>query len=48
MWREFRLGDVVIMLFHSHGQKDMSKGRIDGSQWNLFNKSVKPMKVKDR
>ena len=42
MWREFRLGDVAIALFHSHDQKDTSEGRVNSSRRNLFNKSVEP------
>ena len=38
---------TVITLFHGHGQKDMSKSRINGSRQNLFDKSMKAMKVKD-
>ena len=37
----------MVMLFHSHSQKDMSKSGINGGRWDLFNKSVKPMKMKD-
>ena len=45
MWREFRLGDVVVTLFHSHGQKDTSKGGVNGSRWDLFNERVEPVKM---
>ena len=45
MWREFKLGDIVVTLFHSHGQKNVSKGRINGSWGNLFNERVEPVKM---
>ena len=48
MWWEFRLGDVMVTLFHSHGQEDASEGRVDNGRRNLFNERVKSMKMKYR
>ena len=44
---EFRLGDVMVSMFHGHGKKDTSKGRVNGCRGNLFNKGMETMKVKN-
>ena len=46
MWREFGLRDVMVTLFHGHGQEDTSKGRVNNGGRNLFNKRVKTVKMK--
>ena len=46
MRREFRLGDVMVSLCHSHGKENTSKGRVYNSGRNLFDERVETMKVK--
>ena len=46
--REFRLGEVMVSMFHGHGEKDASKSRINGCRGNSFNKGMKAMKMKNR
>ena len=48
MWGKFRLGNVMVLLFHGQGQEDMLESWVNGGGWNLFNKSMKPMKMKNR
>ena len=48
MRREFGLGDVMIVLCHSHSKEDMSKGRVDNCWRNSFNEGMKAMKVENR
>ena len=48
MWGKFGLGDVMIVLFHSHGQEDTLECRVDNSRCNLFDKSVKSVKMQYR
>ena len=45
MWWKFRLGDVVVTLFHSHGQEYASEGGVNNSRRDLFYKGVKPVKM---
>ena len=47
MRREFRLGKVMITVFHGHGKEDAAKGRVNGCRGNLFNERMETMKVKD-
>ena len=48
MRREFGLGDVMISMFHGHGKKDTSKGRVNDCRGNSFNEGMEAMKVKNR
>ena len=36
----------MVTLFHGHGQEDASEDRVYNGRRNLFNKGVKPMKMK--
>ena len=35
---EFRLGEVVVTMFHGHGKEDTAKGRVNSCRGNLFDK----------
>ena len=38
----------MVTLFHSHGQEDTSESRVDNGRRDLFNESMKPVKMKYR
>ena len=48
MRREFRLGEVMIAMFHGHGKENAAKGWVNGCRWNLFDERVKAVKMKNR
>ena len=45
---EFRLGDVVVLVFHGHRKKDTSKGGVNNCWGNSFNERVEAVEVKNR
>ena len=47
MRREFRLSEVMITMFHSHGKENATKGRVNSCRGNLFDKRMEAMKMKD-
>ena len=47
MRREFRLSEVMVTMFHSHGQKNTAKSGIDGCRGNLFDERMETVKMKD-
>ena len=47
MRREFRLGEVVVTMFHGHGKKDTAKSGINDCRGNLFDERVETVKMKD-
>ena len=48
MRREFRLGKVMVTMFHGHGKENAAKGRVNGCRGNLFDEGMKAVKMKDR
>ena len=48
MWWEFRLCQIEIALFHSHGQENSLKSGVNNGRGNLFNKGMKSVKMKNR
>ena len=47
MRREFRLGEVMVTMFHGHGKENTAEGRVNSCRRNLFDERMKAMKVKD-
>ena len=48
MRREFRLSEVMIMMFHGHRKENAAEGRVNSCWGNLFDERMKAVKVKDR
>ena len=48
MRREFRLGKVMVTMFHSHGKENAAKSRVNSCWGNLFDEGMKAVKVKNR
>ena len=46
--REFRLSEVMITMFHSHGQKNAAKSRVNSCRRNLCDERVEAVKMKNR
>ena len=47
MWGKFGLDNVMVLLFHSQGQEDTLEGGVNSSRWNLFDKSMESVEMKD-
>ena len=47
MRREFRLGKVMVTMFHSHGKENAAKGRVNSCWRNLFDEGMKAVNMKD-
>ena len=47
MRRELGLSEVMVMVFHGHGEKNTTKRGVNSCGGNLFDKGMETMKVKD-
>ena len=44
---KFRLREIGVTLFHGHAQDDSLESRVTNGRQDLFNKTMKAMKVKN-